>query len=326
MPASGITLSRHIIEEEHRHPQTTGEFSILLQQMSYAGRVLANEIRKAAMGTNLGSTGRIGPSGDTQSQIDVFANEVVCDAFERSRLVAGLVSEELEDAAELNVHEDARYLLCIDPIDGSQNAEVNAPMGTIFGLFRRSETGAALSVSDFMRPARDLVAAGYLLYGPSTTLVYTSGAGVHGFTLDQSVGEFMLTNPNLKCPTDGRTISINVGRYHEWDEPVQRFVDDIHHEQQMYLFRYGGAPVTDVHRALTDGGVFIYPPDADYADGKLRLLYEAGPLAYIVEQAGGTAHTGTHRVIDVTPSGLHMSIPIAIGSTNLVERYVGYMT
>ncbi len=328
MAAFGVTLSRHIIEEEHRHPATTGEFSVLLQQISYAGRVLAHEIGKVALGDNVGSTGH-GPSGDRQKKIDVYANQVVREAFVRSRLVAGIASEEMEQAEELSIAPEAKYLLCLDPIDGSANAEVNAPLGTIFGIFRRKTTGQRLAEEDFLRPGRELAAAGYVLYGPSTMLVYTVGEGVHGFTLDRGVGEFILSHPDLRCPPAGRIYTANTGRYGQWDKSVQRFIDHINEHDpatgRPYALRYGGAPVADVHRSLTTGGVFLYPADADYPNGKLRLLYEAAPLALIAEQAGGAASTGAQRVLDVRPDSIHDTTPIVVGSRDAVALYDRFM-
>jgi fructose-1,6-bisphosphatase I len=321
MSVPGITLSRHIIEEEHRFPSATGEFSILLQQISYAGRVLAHTIGRAAIDGIAGSTGTVGPTGDVQKRLDMLADEIMRDAFTRSKLVAGIASEEHEDPAELNVSSDANYLLCLDPLDGSGNTGNNAPMGTIFGIFRRGNSAGPVVESDFLRPGRELVAAGYLLYGPSTMLVYTVGEGVHGFTLDRNVGEFLLTNPNISCTTTGRVVAVNTGRTSEWPEGARDFVEQLSSSRDGHMIRYSGAPVADIHRCLIEGGAFLYPPDADYPNGKLSTLYEAAPLAFIAEQAGGAASDGSTRVLDIVPTSLHSGTPAIIGSKDLVEKY-----
>jgi len=315
------TLSRHIIEEEHKHPATTGEFSILLQQISYAGRVLAHAIGRAAIDGISGPAGEVGPTGDVQKHLDLLADEIMRDSFARSKLVAGIVSEERETAEELSVSPDANYLLCIDPIDGSANSGVNAQLGTVFGILRRRASAGAVSHVDFLRSGRELVAAGYLLYGPATMLVYTVGEGVHGFTLDRSVGEFLLTHPDMTCPPTGAIIAANVGRYGQWSAAVRGYVDELTGTGSARMVRYSGAPVADIHRCLTEGGAFMYPPDADFPAGKLRILYEAAPLAFIVEQAGGAASTGTGPILDVVPESLHHRTPTIIGSRELVAAY-----
>lgn len=322
----GTTLSRHIIEEEHRHSSATGEFSILLQQISYAGRVFAHAMGRASIDGITDRAGTVGPTGDAQKQLDLLADEIMRDAFTRSMLVAGIASEEHEDATEINVSPDASYLLCLDPLDGSGNVAVNGQLGTIFGIFRRAATGGPVEHTDFLRPGRELVAAGYLLYGPATMLVYSVGEGVHGFTLDASVGEFLLTHPGIRCPADGLVVAANPGRYAQWPAGAQSFVDDVTGADQGRMIRYSGAPVADVHRCITEGGVFLYPPDADYPTGKLRTLYEAAPLAFLVEQAGGAASTGTGRVLDVVPASLHEATPIILGSPDLVTRYDHHVT
>ena len=198
---------------------------------------------------------------------------------------------------------------------------MNGQLGTIFGIFRRGGASGPVTHTDFLRPGRELVAAGYLLYGPATMLVYTVGDGVHGFTLDRSIGEFMLTHPKLTCPTDGTVVAVNSGRYSQWPPGAQMFVDDLTRARDEHMIRYSGAPVADTHRCLTEGGAFLYPPDTDYPTGKLRTLYEAAPLAFIAEQAGGAASSGTGRILDIVPTSLHDTTPVIIGSRSLVSRY-----
>jgi fructose-1,6-bisphosphatase I len=319
--ARSTTLSRHIIEQEHRHPSATGEFSILLQQISFAGRVLAHAIGRAGIDGVADAVGGLGPTGDVQKRLDLLADGIMRDAFARSLLVAGIVSEEREQPAALSVSPDAHYLLCLDPIDGSANTGVNAQLGTIFGIYRRSDAQGPVTEVEFLRAGNEMVAAGYLLYGPSTMLVYSVGEGVHGFTLDRQVGEFLLTHPEMVCPPKGTVLAANTSRYPEWSERVRSFVDDITSQRHGPAVRYSGAPVADLHRCLTDGGAFLYPPDADYPNGKLRTLYEAAPLAFIAEHAGGAASTGTEPILDVVPTSLHHTTPIVIGSSDLVRRY-----
>lgn len=321
MTTAGTTLSRHIIEEEHRHPAATGELSILLQQISYAGRVLAETIGRASIDGIAGSTGVLGPTGDVQKRLDVLADEIMRDAFTRSKLVAGIASEEHEGAAEINVSSDAKYLLCLDPIDGSGNIGVNATLGTIFGIFRRASEAGPVDHHDFLQPGRNLVAAGYLLYGPATMLVYTAGEGLHGFTLDRSVGEFLLTHPDITCPATGPIIAANTARMNEWSPVAQGFVEELTGSGEGHRVRYSGTPVADIHRCLTEGGAFFYPPDADYPNGKMGILYEAAPLAFITEQAGGAASNGSERILDLVPGSLHDTTPVIIGSTSFVARY-----
>lgn len=321
MTARSTTLSRHIIEQEHRHPSATGEFSILLQQISFAGRVLAHAIGRAGIDGIADPAGERGPTGDLQKRLDLLADEIMRDAFARSLLVAGIVSEEREHPAALPVSPEAHYLLCLDPIDGSANAGVNAQLGTIFGIFRRTDNRGPVTEVEFLRAGNEMVAAGYLLYGPSTMLVYSVGEGVHGFTLDRQVGEFLLTHPDMACPRNGTVLAANTSRYSQWDPRVRTFIDEVTNQPDGPAVRYSGAPVADLHRCLTDGGAFMYPPDADFPTGKLRTLYEAAPLAFIAEQAQGAASTGTKRLLDVVPTSLHHTTPIVIGSSDLVTRY-----
>lgn len=320
MTTPGTTLSRHIIEEEHRHPEATGEFSTLLHQISYAGRVLTHLIGRASIDGITGQVGSVGPTGDLQHRLDVLADEVMRDAFTSSELVAGIASEEHEDPAELDVSPDASYLLCLDPIDGSSNMAVNAEFGTIFGIFRRGRSAQPVEHTDFLRPGRELAAAGYLLYGPATMLVYSVGDGVHGFTLDREVGEFLLTHPHIACPPDGPVIAANTCRRPQWPPAAQRFIDRLTADAGR-MIRYSGAPVADVHRCLQRGGAFFYPPDSEYPNGKLRTLYEAAPLAFLAEQAGGAASSGSESILDIAPASLHDTTPVIMGSRELVGRY-----
>jgi fructose-1,6-bisphosphatase I len=320
----GMTLSRHIIAEEHKHTGTTGEFSSLLEQVAFAGKLLAREINRAALSGKLGTVGEVNPTGDVQKKLDVIGNEIMMDAFARSHLVAGIASEELKEAELMSTAPEARYLLCMDPLDGSSNTDVNAPLGTIFGIYRRLQTGP-LEIDEFLQVGSKLIAAGYILYGTSTVLVYSVGHGVYGFTLDQSIGEFILSHENIRCPKAGQVYSANVGRHKDWEPGVQQYLDYITDRDKAsgrpHSLRYTGALVADLHRCLLDGGIYFYPADPGNKNGKLRLLYECAPLGYVAEQAGGLASTGRGRVLEVKPESIHQRTPVAIGSAENVSLY-----
>lgn len=326
--AIGMTLSRHIIAEEHKHKGTTGEFSALLEQVGFAGKLLAVAINRAAFAGALGSADVENATGDVQKKLDVIGNDIAMDAFARSHLVAGVASEELQDAAVVNAASDARYLLCMDPVDGSSNTDVNAPLGTIFGIHRRLGSGP-LNADEFLQKGTDLVGAGYILYGTSTVLVYSVGGGVHGFTLDQSVGEFILSHENIRCPRAGQIYSANVGRHKDWEPGVRKYLDFITDKDKEsgrpHSLRYTGALVADLHRCLLDGGLYFYPADPGNPNGKLRLLYECAPLGYVAEQAGGAASTGRGRILEVKPESIHQRTPVAIGSADNVALYEKFL-
>ena len=281
------------------------ELSILLAQVAFAGKTLALELRRAALVGRLGLVGERNASGDAQKKLDVFANQVMIDAFSHVGLVAAIVSEELDDVREVECTEDATYILATDPLDGSSNVDVNGPVGTIFGFYRRSARGPCHALEE-LRSGLDMAAAGYILFGPSTILVYTRGQGVHGFTLDVGVGEFILSNESMRCPDRG-TLDGLLGR----DEEGQRRAS----------VRHSGAFVADVHRILLEGGLYFYPPNGDHPKGKLRLLYECAPLALVVEQAGGRASTGQERILDLRPESPHQQVPLVIGSRDNVAEY-----
>jgi fructose-1,6-bisphosphatase I len=321
----GRTLWRHVREEERRYPGATGELTILLGQIAYAAKVLAHETRRAALVGALGLVGETNPSGEAQKKLDVFSNETVIHAFVETGLVATVVSEELEETRHIASGSAARYVLCIDPLDGSSNTDINGAVGTIFGIYRRITPGAHASLEDVLRRGAEQVAAGYVLYGPSTVLVYSAGSGVHGFTLDNDIGEFLLSHPNIRCPASGRAYSANLGRYSDWHPNIRRLVQYLGETDpetgRPYSLRYTGALVADVHRTLLEGGFYCYPADGGYPSGKLRLLYECAPLAFIVEQAGGRASTGTQSILEIRAEAIHQRLPLIIGSAGDVTRF-----
>jgi fructose-1,6-bisphosphatase I len=329
MTTRAKTLARHILEEQQQHPHSTGELSILLEQVAFAAKILSREMRHAALVGELGLVGEKNATGDAQKKLDVFGNTTCVEAFVETGLVAAIVSEELEETHHITGAGDAGYAICVDPLDGSSNTDINNTVGTIFGIYRRVTKGAHDGEEDVLRKGSEQVAAGYVMYGPSTILVYTSGHGVNGFTLDHDIGEFLLSHPNMRCPARGRTYSANLGHLNEWHANIRRYIEYLSEtdseSHRPYSLRYTGALVADVHRCLLEGGFYCYPGDAAHENGKLRLLYECAPLALVVEEAGGRASTGTQRILDVQAETIHQRVPLVIGSPVDVALYEQFM-
>jgi len=325
-PASGMTLGRHIVECQRQHPRARGELSLLLMQMAFAGKIFSHALLRSALDGRLGPTGDRNVQGEATKKLDVFGNDTIVEAFARSELVAALVSEEMDEPRQVACGTRASYVLCVDPLDGSSNSDVNGVVATIFGVYRPArEVGAAAAVAD-VRSGRDQVAAGYIMYGPSTSFVYTTGNGVHGFTLDHDIGEFLLTHPNIQCPPQGAYYSANLANVRDWDDGVQEYIRHLTADgDRAYSLRYSGALVADVHRSLLEGGIYLYPAVRHHAGGKLRLAYECAPLAFVLEQAGGAASTGTSAVLDTPFDSIHQRVPFAAGSRDEVatfERFI----
>lgn len=322
MIATATTLNRHLWQQQRasKHPI---ELSILLTQMGFAAKVLTREISRAALVGQLGLVGEKNATGDAQKKLDVFSNEVVVAAFSKTGLVAAIASEELDQVQLMDCGSEAQYILCTDPLDGSSNTESSSAVGTIFGIYHRTTTGKCGTAADALQPGNKLVAAGYVLYGTSTVLVYSTGDRVDGFTLDPTLGEFILSHENIRCPQQGKLYSANLSYYQDWGTRVKAFVDHLgdRNIQPNYSLRYSGALVADVHRCLLEGGVYFYPGTQDQQDGKLRLLYENAPLAFVVEQAGGKATTGCDRILDLPVESIHQRSPLVIGSPVLVDLY-----
>ncbi|HEY7114828.1 MAG TPA: class 1 fructose-bisphosphatase [Thermoanaerobaculia bacterium] len=320
-----ITLDRFILEREHAHPGATGELSMLLMRFGVAGKRIARELAVAGLRHTTGSAGHANVQGEEQKKLDVIANEILLETFDYGGLVMLAASEELEAPYVYESNErDGRYAVLFDPMDGSSNIDVNGTLGTIFSVRRREEGGER----DLLHDGRRQVVAGYLLFGPAVLLVYTDGEGVNVFTLDPSIGEFLLTAERVKMPARGKGYAVNEGRSQGWAPEVRAFVEHLKERDaatgRPYATRYSASLVADVHRILLEGGIYLYPADAGpggKATGKLRLLYECAPLAWIVEQAGGAATTGREAVLDVVPKALHERIPLAIGSRTEVELY-----
>lgn len=330
MSTKAITLSRHVLEDEKLHPEATGEFSTLLIQIGYAAKLLAREISRAALIGKLGLVGEKNATGDAQKKLDVYANDTVIDAFVGTGLVAAIVSEEMEHIKTVEGSEDAKYILCTDPLDGSSNTDINGSIGTIFGIYRRNHVGSISNLTkDVLRKGKDLVAAGYVMYSTSTLFVYACGHGVFGFTLDREVGEFLLSHDNIRCPGRGHYYSANVARAPDWHANIQKYISYVNerdpHTERPYSLRYTGALVADVHRSLMEGGLYFYPDDTSHKNGKLRLVYECAPLAFLVEAAGGRASTGSERILDIQPTDIHQRVPFVVGSPHDVQLYENFI-
>ena len=322
-PTSVVTIDRFIVEQERRHPEATGELSGILYDLALAAKMIANKVRMAGLADILGSNESKNVQGEVQQKLDVMANEIMIKALDHGGRLCGMASEEEPDIIQIpEGFKCGKYVLLFDPLDGSSNIDVNVPVGTIFSVVRKITRGTRAEMEDLLQPGRRQVAAGYVIYGSSTMLVYTTGQGVHGFTLDPSIGEFLLSHPDIRIPDCGRYLSVNDSYEQHWDEQVKtlmRCYRGLEADHPALSVRYVGSLVADFHRNLLGGGVFCYPASSMSPRGKLRLLYEANPLSFVVEQAGGAASDGTRRVMDIEPSELHQRTPLYIGSRSEVE-------
>ena len=322
-PTSVVTIDRFIIEQERLHPEATGELSGILYDLALAAKIVSSKVRRAGLVDILGSAEAENVQGEMQQKLDVFANETIIKALDHGGRLCAMASEEVPDIIPIpDGFRCGKYCLLFDPLDGSSNIDVNVPVGTIFSVVRKITRGARGDLEDMLQPGRRQVAAGYVIYGSSTMLVYTTGQGVHGFTLDPSIGEFLLSHPNIRIPDPGRYLSVNDSYEQYWDEPVKalmRRYRGLDGERKAMSVRYVGSLVADFHRNLLGGGIFCYPGNVKSPQGKLRLLYEANPLAFVVEQAGGAATDGTRRILDIHPTELHQRIPLYVGSKSDVD-------
>jgi fructose-1,6-bisphosphatase I len=329
MSTTGITLHQYSLAQQQQNAYMVEELPQLLAALSCAAQTVAREIRRAALVGQLGWVGGSNPTGDAQKKLDVLGNTTVMEALAETGLVAAVVSEELPEATPVSRGRAAKYIVCVDPLDGSSNTDINGPVGTIFGIRRCGAAGQSAMAADVLRRGSEQVAAGYVMYGPGTVFVYTCGTGVNGFTWDDERGEFVLTHPDLRCPWQGHYYSANLGHYHEWHPHLQRFIDYLTQHDPLthrpYSLRYTGALVADVHRSLLEGGLYFYPADAEHQRGKLRLLYECAPLAFVVEQAGGRASSGTARMLDIQADTIHQRVPLVIGSAQDVALYEQFL-
>lgn len=323
---SGIkTLGQFIIEKQADFSYAKGELSRLLRDIGIAAKIVNREVNKAGLVDILGDAGTTNIQGEGQKKLDVFANEQFISALTSGGECCIVATEEEDDFVPIDspVSKNAKYIVCIDPLDGSSNIDVNVAVGTIFSIYRRKSTEGLATLGDVLQKGTDQVAAGYVIYGSSTMLVYTTGKGVNGFTLDPSIGEFCLSHPDLKIPEDGTIYSINEGNYVHFPEGVKKYLKYAQVEDKAtnrpYTSRYIGSMVADVHRNLIKGGIFIYPTTAASPNGKLRLLYECNPMAFIVEQAGGKASDGKNRILSIEANALHQRSALFIGSPKMVE-------
>jgi fructose-1,6-bisphosphatase I len=323
-----ITIERHILDQERQNPEATGQFSRLLYQIAYASKVINREVRRAGLIDILGGTGDTNVQGEAVQKLDIIAQETINDAFDHIGVLCCMTSEEVDDIITIPHEFDlGKYTLAFDPLDGSSNIAANVNIGTIFSVHRKVTPGREGREEDLLQKGRKQVMAGYVMYGSSTMMVYTTGKGVYGFTLEPSVGEFLLSHPDIRCPQSGNIFSCNMGNYRYWSEGVRKYVDDLTAQDgergRPYTSRYIGSLVADFHRTLLYGGIFMYP--MDYKDpkkpkGKLRMLYEASPMAMIIEQAGGLATNGRDNILDVHPKSLHERTPLFIGSREEVAE------
>lgn len=315
------------MEQERLHPEATGELSNLLYDLCLAAKIISRQVRRAGLTDILGEFGAVNIQGEVQQKLDVFAHDTVRHSVEHTGRVCVVASEEEEHPIPVDVRSDRRsgkYVLLYDPLDGSSNIGVNVSIGTIFSIYRRiTDRPGPGSLEDCLQRGREQVAAGYILYGSSTMLVYTTGQGVHGFTLDPTIGEFLLSHPDIRCPAVGQYYSVNESHWNKWTPGIQRAVAAFKNGDSGRVeaknARYIGSLVADIHRNLMSGGVFLYPADTNAPHGKLRLLYEAAPLSFVVEQAGGAAIDGTTDILDITPTELHQRTPLIIGSKSDVD-------
>jgi fructose-1,6-bisphosphatase I len=329
---SEITLTQFIIEEQRRFSGATGEFTLLLNDVVTACKKIANQVNKGALLGTMGSLASENVQGEVQKELDVITNDIFISSLEWSGHLAGMASEEMEAPYDIPGHyPTGKYLILFDPLDGSSNVNINISVGTIFSILRAPEGVTQPKVDDFLQPGTRQVCAGYALYGSSTMFVLTTGHGVNGFTLDREVGEFYLTHPNMTIPEDTHEFAVNTSNQRHWEAPVQRYVQECLQGKEGprsrdFNMRWVASMVAEVHRILIRGGLFMYPLDSKLKDqgGKLRLLYEANPMSFIVEQAGGASSTGRSRILDLTPEALHQRVPVILGSKNEVKVLTSY--
>jgi len=328
-----ITLQEFILQRQADIPLASGDFSRLLYDLVFAAKVVSRDVRKAGLVDYiLGTHGSTNVQGEEQQKLDVIANDQLIHVLQKGAEICGIASEENDSyvAFEDEQSKQAKYVVLFDPLDGSSNIDVNVSIGTIFSVFRRiSPTGTIATKEDFLQNGDKQVAAGYVLYGSSTMLVYTTGKGVNGFTLDPSIGEFCLSHPNMKMPEIGRIYAMNEGNIHICNPGIKKYVEYCQSSENQtgkpYSGRYIGSLVADFHRSLIKGGIYIYPSTHYDPQGKLRLMYECNPLAFIAEQAGGLATTGTQRILSIEPTELHQRTPYFVGSKQMVEKAISML-
>ena len=331
MSQKNQTLGEFIIENQASFKYTSGELTKLLNSIRLAAKVVNHEVSKAGLVDIIGAAGDTNIQGEDQQKLDVYANEKFIKALTKRNIVCGIASEEEDHYITINSQDDNhqnKYIVLIDPLDGSSNIDVNVSVGTIFSIYRRvTPIGTPVTIADFLQKGNQQVAAGYVVYGTSTMLVYTTGDGVNGFTLNPAIGTFYLSHPNMEFPKDGRIYSVNEGNYIHFPQGVKNYIKYCQEEEEdrPYTSRYIGSLVSDFHRNMIKGGIYLYPKSSLNSDGKLRLLYECNPMAFIAEQANGKASDGFTRILDIEPSKLHQRVPFICGSKNMVEKAEEFM-
>ena len=327
------SLGEFIIDKQDDFKFSSGELSRLLSSIKIASKIVNREVNKAGIADILGKAGNENIQGEEQMKLDVFANDIFIDALSHREIVCGIASEENEDFIEIKGNENNahmnNYVVLIDPLDGSSNVDVNVSVGTIFSIYRRvTPAGTPVKIEDFLQKGVNQVAAGYVIYGSSTMLVYTTGNGVNGFTLDPSVGTYFLSHPNMTYPKTGKIYSVNEGNYAKFPQGVKEYIKYCQEEEgnRPYTSRYIGSLVADFHRNMIKGGIYIYPSYAHAPNGKLRLLYECNPMAFLAEQAGAKATNGFQRILEIEPTSLHQRVPFFCGSVEMVEKAEEFMT
>jgi fructose-1,6-bisphosphatase I len=326
-----ITIERHIIEQERKYPHATGAFSDILYDIAFAAKIISREVSKAGLVDILGATDKTNVHGEVVKKLDEYADDVIYRAFDHTGHLCCMASEEREDIIPIpDRFPTGPYALLFDPLDGSSNIDANVSIGTIFSLHRKVSKGDRGALEDCLQKGSEQIAAGYVVFGSSTMLVYTDGKGVHGFTLDPSIGEFLLSHPDIRMPDDPKRIySVNEGYYDRWTrgqkDRIRRLKGVDGNVGEAFSLRYIGSLVADFHRTLLYGGIFMYPGEADRPEGKLRLLYEAAPMAFIIEQAGGRASDGERDIADIEPEHLHQRTPLYIGTRQYVDLAEEFM-
>ncbi len=331
MASQNPSLGEFIIENQDSFEYSTGELSKLLHAIRRAAKVVNHKVNKAGLSDILGAAGDVNVQGEEQQKLDLYANKIFIDTLVNREIVCGIASEENDEFITVKgQHNDNenKYVVLMDPLDGSSNIDVNVSVGTIFSIYRRiTEVGTPVQQKDFLQPGNQQVAAGYVVYGTSTMLVYTTGHGVNGFTLNPAIGTYYLSHPNMKFPEKGNIYSVNEGNYVHFPQGVKDYIKYCQAEEgdRPYTSRYIGSLVSDIHRNILKGGIYIYPQSSRYKNGKLRLLYECNPIAFVAEQAGGKASNGFTRILDIKPTQLHQRVPFFCGNKEMVEKAEDFM-
>jgi len=325
------TLGEFIIENQASFKYSSGELSSLLNSIRLAAKVVNHEVNKAGLVDIIGSAGEVNVQGENQQKLDVYANEKFIQTLTNRNIVCGIASEEEDDFVSINSYDENhqnKYIVLIDPLDGSSNIDVNVSVGTIFSIYRRvTPVGTPVTLEDFLQTGNQQVAAGYIVYGTSTMLVYTTGDGVNGFTLNPAIGSFYLSHPDMKFPEDGNIYSVNEGNYIQFPQGIKDYIKYCQkdEDERPYTSRYIGSLVSDFHRNMIKGGIYMYPQSSKNPNGKLRLLYECNPMAFLAEQANGKASDGFTRILDIKPTELHERVPFICGSKNMVDKCEEFM-